>query len=119
MPKNKVQFQSGYSLVELFHHYGTEDQCKQALFKWRWPNGFICPECGDSHYCLLSTRKVYQCNKCHRQTSLIAGTIFEQTKLPLTTWFLAMHLITQSKVGISALSLMRQLGVSYNTACIV
>jgi hypothetical protein len=47
---------------------------------------------------------------------LISGTIFEQTKLPLTTWFLAIHLITQAKTGLSALALKRQLGVSYNTA---
>ena len=116
MCKNKVQFQAGYSLPDLFCDYGTEDQCEQALFKWRWPNGFICAECGCTHYCTLKTRKLYQCNGCHHQTSLISGTIFEQTKLPLTIWFLAMHLITQAKTGISALALMRQLGVSYNTA---
>ena len=116
MCKNKVQFQAGYSLPDLFCDYGTEDQCEQALFKWRWPNGFICAECGCTHYCTLKTRKLYQCNGCHHQTSLTSGTIFEQTKLPLTIWFLAMHLITQAKTGISALALMRQLGVSYNTA---
>jgi hypothetical protein len=47
---------------------------------------------------------------------LVSGTIFEQTKLPLTTWFLAAHLITPSKTGLSALALMRQIGVAYNTA---
>jgi hypothetical protein len=52
----------------------------------------------------------------YHQTSLVSGTIFEQTKLPLTTWFLAIHLITQAKTGLSALALMRQTGVSYNTA---
>jgi hypothetical protein len=61
-------------------------------------------------------RAVYQCNRCHHQHSLISGTIFSATKLPLTLWFLAIHLITQAKTGISALSLRRQLGVSYNTA---
>lgn len=116
MSKNKVQFQSGYSLIDLFQHYGTEKQCREALFNWRWPTGFICSECGDDNYCFLKTRKLYQCNKCHHQTSLISGTIFEQTKLPLTTWFLAIHLITQSKSGFSALALKREIGVSYNTA---
>jgi hypothetical protein len=61
-------------------------------------------------------RAVYQCTHCHHQHSLISGTIFSATKLPLTTWFLAIHLLTQAKTGISALSLCRQLGVSYNTA---
>ena len=59
---------------------------------------------------------LYQCNRCHHQTSLISGTIFEQTKVPLTRWFLAIHLITQSKTGLAALALKREIGVSYNTA---
>lgn len=116
MCKNKVQFQVGYSLIELFKNYGTENQCIEALFKWRWPTGFRCPQCGCDRYCVLKIRKLYQCNDCRHQTSLISGTIFEQTKLPLTTWFLAIHLITQSKTGLSALALKRQIGVSYNTA---
>ena len=114
--KNKVQFQKGYSLSEFMKHYGTEAQCRQALFQWRWPQGYVCPECGGASYCTLKTRAVYQCNHCHHQHSLISGTIFSATKLPLTLWFLAIHLITQAKTGISALSLRRQLGVSYNTA---
>ena len=111
-----MQFQRGYSLIDLFQHYGTESQCIQALLKWRWPNGFNCPKCSCNQYCYLQKRKLYQCNECHHQASLISGTIFAQTKLPLTTWFLAIHLITQSKTGLSALALKRQIGVSYNTA---
>ncbi len=116
MCKNKVQFQVGYSLIQLFKDYGTESQCHEALFKSRWPTGFHCPECGCHQYCFLKARKLYQCNKCHHQTSLASGTIFEQTKLPLTKWFLAIYLITQSKTGLSALALKRKIGVSYNTA---
>lgn len=116
MSKNKIQFQAGYSLFEFFQDYGTEVQCIEALYKWRWPSGFHCPACGCEHYCMIKTRQLYQCNACHHQTSLISGTIFEQTKLPLTTWFLAIHLITQSKTGMSALALKRHIGVSYNTA---
>ena len=116
MFKNKVQFQTGYSLIEFFQDYGTESQCTQALFKWRWPMGYKCTECGCDHYCFLKTRKLYQCNGCHHQISLISGTIFEQTKLLLTLWFLAIHLITQAKTGLSALALKREIGVSYNTA---
>jgi hypothetical protein len=61
-------------------------------------------------------RELHQCNACHTQTSLISGTIFASTKLPLTTWFRAMYHMTQSKQGISRVELMRRLGVSYNTA---
>lgn len=114
--KNKIQFQKGVSLAEFFKDYGTEIQCREALFQWRWPQGYICPHCGGQHYCELKSRALYQCNQCHHQHSLISGTIFSATKLPLTIWFLAIHLITQAKTGLSALSLHRQLGVSYNTA---
>jgi len=116
MSKNKVQFQSGYSLLTLFSEYGTENQCRLSLFKWKWPSGFVCPECGSTRFCVLKSRNVYQCNRCHHQTSLTSSTIFANTNLPLTKWFLAIHLITQSKTGISALALKRQIGVTYNTA---
>lgn len=116
MAKNKIQFQAGYSLFELIQDYGTEEQCHQALYKWRWPTGFVCPECGSKKHCILRTRRLYQCYQCHHQTSVTSQTIFEQTKLPLPQWFLAINLITQAKTGVSALSLKRQIGVSYNTA---
>lgn len=116
MSKNAIQFQSGFSLFEWFNDYGTEEQCAQALFQWKWPDGFVCPKCASKSFCTLKTRKVYQCNHCHHQTSLTSGTIFSSTKLPLTRWFLAIHLITQSKTGLSALALKRQIHVSYNTA---
>jgi transposase-like protein len=116
MSKNQIQHQSGYSLPDLFKQYGSDKQCVYALFQWKWPKGFSCPECSSQSYCALKSRKLYQCNRCHHQTSLTTNTIFEHTKLPLTLWFLSVHLITQSKTGISALSLKRQIGVSYNTA---
>jgi len=116
MAKNKVQFQTGYSLFEFIKDYGTEEQCHKALYKWRWPTGFVCPDCGSKKHCVLKTRRLYQCYQCHHQTSVTSQTIFEQTKLPLPQWFLSIHLITQAKTGISALSLKRQIGVSYNTA---
>ncbi len=114
--KNKVQFQKGYSFLEFMENYGTEEKCRQALFDWRWPEGYICPDCGGKSYCTLKSRSLYQCNHCHHQHSLTSGTIFASTKLPLRTWFLAIHLLTQAKTGLSALALRRQLGVSYNTA---
>ena len=63
-----------------------------------------------------SNRALYQCSGCRHQVSLTAGTILASTKLPLRTWFLVMYLVTQTKNGISALELSRQLAVSYNTA---
>lgn len=116
MAKNQVQFQKGLSLPQFLKQYGTESQCHDALFNWRWPNGFICPECGHVGYCEIAGRSVYQCHRCHRQTSVTSGTIFQYTKLPLTTWFLGMYLLTQTKNGVSALELKRQLGIGYKAA---
>jgi hypothetical protein len=116
MAKNKIQFQKGMSLPEFMNQYGAEEKCCAALFQLRWPKGFSCPVCGNAAYCEIRTRKVFQCHRCRHQTSLIAGTIFQSTHLPLTTWFLAMYLLTQNKNGVSALELSRQLGVSYNAA---
>ena len=118
MARNKVQFQKGLSEAGFTKLYGSEDKCRTALFAWRWPEGFVCPACGGMRYCEVAQegRKLYQCNACHTQTSLIAGTIFASTKLPLTVWFRGMYLITQSKQGISRLELSRRLGVRYSTA---
>jgi len=119
MAKNTVQFQQGYSLQEFISQYSSEEQCHHALFQWRWPDGFKCPKCGYAHYCSLKTRILLQCNRCRSQVSVTAGTIFDSTKLPLTTWFLAIYFITQSKISVSALSMKRTLGVSYNTALLI
>ena len=116
MARNRVQFQKGYSLVQFMDEYGTEEKCTEAVFRWRWPNGFVCPRCEHTGHWRHQSRALYQCRRCRHQVSLTAGTILASTKLPLRTWFLAMYLLTQTKNGISALELSRQLAVSYNTA---
>ncbi len=116
MKRNAVQFQKGLSLNEFLQTYGDEDKCFDALFRLRWPDGFVCPSCGHDKSCHLNTRKLRQCYRCKRQTSVTAGTIFESSKLPLTVWFQAIYLLTQSKKGVSAMHLHRQLGISYNAA---
>jgi len=105
-------------MPEFPKNYGTEAQCEQALEVVRWPAGFQCPRCtGEVHSVLRDgSRKVFQCSACRYQASLIAGTVFQGTKLPLTIWFLAIYLISQAKTGLSALALKRHLGVSYPTA---
>ena len=111
MARNPVQFQKGISLDEFFSLYGTEGQCFDAPYRWRWPNGFVCPHCGHDRCCQFDTRKLRQCNRCHRQTSITAGTIFEATKLALTVWLLAIYLVTQDKKGVSAMKLHRHPGI--------
>ena len=85
-----------------------------ASFQKGRTKGFRCPECGHAGYCELAGRGLYPCHRCQHQTSLISGTLFEYTKLPLTTWFLGIYILTQLKNGTSVLELKRQLGISYN-----
>ena len=96
--------------------FGTEEQCRTALVRLRWPDGFVCPCCGHREHCVLAGRGLYQCNRCKKQTSPTAGTIFHATKLPLTLWFAAIHLIVTAKNGISSMELGRRLGVKQPTA---
>ena len=116
MAKNKIQSQRSESLNDFRARYGLEKQCEDALFEWRWPAGFVCPECEHTGHFRLVNRAVFQCHRCHRQTSLTSGTLFAGSKLPLTVWFLALYLTTQAKNGILAMALSRQLGISYNSA---
>jgi transposase-like protein len=82
----------------------------------RWREGLTCPGCGGRSFCELKTRKLFQCNRCKRQVRLTAGTVFQDTKLPLTTWFAAIYHLTQSKGGVSSIELGRRLGVKQGTA---
>ena len=118
MAINKVQLQRGLPMLEFFDLYASQVQCEEVLRSWRWPQGFVCPACGGSQHSEFRrhSRLYFQCCACRHQCSLIAGTIFESSKLPLPTWFVAMHLITQSKNNVSALELKRHLGVSWPTA---
>src|SRR5687767_6288199 len=106
----------GLSEAEFQAAFGTEAQCRAVLERLRWPKGFLCPACGHAGRAWLGERQLYQCNRCKHQVSLTAGTIFHATKLPLTTWFLAIHLIVTAKNGISSVELGRRLGVKQTTA---
>jgi transposase-like protein len=116
--KYRIQFQNGLSLPEFINRFGTREQCEEYLYKAKWSQGFICKNCGSTHAISYNKVKhtVFQCSCCHTQTSLLVDTIFERTHLPLTTWFLAIYLISQAKTGISALDLHRKLGVNHKTA---
>lgn len=118
MAMNRIQFQRGMSMTAFLNAYGTEALCRTALEKTRWPDGFRCPRCGAARHSRHERggQLLLQCSACHHQASLIAGTVFEASKLPLTTWFLALFFLTQSKNNVSALSLGRHLGVCYRTA---
>jgi transposase-like protein len=102
--------------MELESRFSTEEACREYLFRLRWPDGFICPQCGKSEYWKIREIKL-RCAACRRLTSITAGTIFQDTHTPLTIWFRAIWWVTTQKNGASALSLQRILGLrSYETA---
>jgi len=104
-------------LPSFLERFGTDAQCRAYLVEARWPDGFRCAGCGHDRAWSHHRRLIEECRACGRQHSILAGTLFEQTKTGLARWFLAIYLVTSSKGGISALELQRQLGFgSYGTA---
>ena len=104
-------------LPSFLARFGTDAQCRAYLVEVRWPDGFRCADCGHDRAWSHHRRLIEECRACGKQHSILAGTIFEQTKTGLARWFLAIYLVTSSKGGISALELQRQLGFrNYGTA---
>ena len=102
---------------EMDERFRTDEACRDYIRRLRWPAGFICPLCGWSGEPWKTARGLLRCQGCQGQTSLTAGTIFEGTRKPLRTWFMAMWFVTSQKNGVSALGLQRVLGMgSYETA---
>jgi transposase-like protein len=97
--------------------FGDEVSCREYLCRIRWPSGFQCPRCGSATGAWVTARGYMHCRACASQTSITAGTVFEGTRKPMRTWFLAMWFLTSQKYGTSALGLKRVLGLaSYQTA---
>lgn len=116
--RHRIQFQKGLGLLDFQKQFGSEEQCRSALQSLRWPGGFVCPRCGSGRHWKLQ-RPLLRCAECLRDTSLTAGTLFHCTKLPLTTWFLAIYFLTQTKTGLSMPELKRHLQVNEKTACLI
>lgn len=101
---------------EFTHRFSTEKDCREYLYGLRFQNGFVCPKCGHTKAWPIGGT-LYECAECGRQTSVIAGTIFQDTRKPLREWFTAIWWITTQKNGASAQGLQQVLGLkSYKTA---
>lgn len=101
---------------EFVSSFSTEEQCRDYLVKLRWPDGFTCPKCNGSDYWPVGMT-LFQCKQCNHQASVIAGTIFQDTRTPLKRWFIAIWWVTTQKNGASAEGLKQVLGLkSYETA---
>src|SRR5215210_7151111 len=108
------------SLSVLDERFQDPIEAAKYLESVRWPAGPVCPHCGnpEKHYKLKDskTRRLWKCAKCRKQFSVMVGTIFEDSKIPLNKWLLAFNLLCSSKKGMSAHQLHRMLGVTYKSA---
>ncbi|EBB4596089.1 IS1595-like element ISRama1 family transposase, partial [Salmonella enterica] len=102
---------------EFLDRFGTEEACLSYLEGLRWPQGFVCPDCGVAAEPYRSSRTRLMCRSCAHQTTVTAGTIFDKTRTPLRVWLAGAWYLTNQKQGVSALGLQRVLGLgSYQTA---
>jgi transposase-like protein len=103
-------------LMSFTTRFADDEACAAYLMELRWPDGFVCPACGGGKGWATARGTIF-CAGCQRQTSLTAGTILHNTRVPLRGWLLAMWLVCTQKTGLSAAGLQRELGLgSYRTA---
>ena len=96
--------------------FGTDDQCREALVRLRWPSAVTCPECHSQKTSHVAARHIYDCDSCRYQFSVTAGTMLHDSRLPLRVWFYVTYLMTESKKGISANQIKRMFKINYKTA---
>lgn len=109
-----MQYKSLYQVMQAF---SDEETCIKHLESLRWPKGVICPMCGSTRKMYPVTRgNLYKCSDCRKSFSVRKGTIFEESRLPLSKWFAASWLITSNRKGISSCQLAREIGVTQKTA---
>ncbi|HEX2581562.1 MAG TPA: IS1595 family transposase [Dongiaceae bacterium] len=105
------------TILSFVKKYSTEAECIKALAYLKWPNGFVCKNCGHDHGWQLKSRPiVFECRQCNNQESVLVGTIFQKTRTPLTKWFYAAYMMINDKRGISATFLSKELKLRYETA---
>lgn len=97
------------TLPDLIRLYPTDDACREILTRLRWPEGVACPRCKTMDVWWVDSRKQFTCSECSYQFSVMSGTIFNDSHLPLPIWFMAVLLVCESKKGMSASQLKRTL----------
>jgi len=106
------------TLLEFEQRFASEEACREYLYNLRWPDGFRCPRCQHDK-AWLTKRTLYHCVHCGYETSLTAGTIFQDTRKPLRLWFRAIWYVVNQKNGVSAIGLQRVLEITrYDTVWI-
>src|SRR6266853_3055540 len=116
MKKKTKSIKAEMNLPKLFAQFGDDARCRAYLERLRWPNGVACPRCQSKEILEMPEREKYECNECSYQFTVTSGTIFHDTHLSLSKWFLTIYLMTESKKGMSALQIKRTLCIAYETA---
>ena len=102
---------------KLMDSFDTEAECRAYMEELRWPNGIECPRCkSKTTISRIKDRDQFDCDSCRYQFSVMSGTIFHDSHLPLPKWFIATFLLCEARKGMSANQMKRILGVSYKTA---
>lgn len=105
------------SLVEMMARFPDEQSCIDHLTEIRWRNGKFCPHCGGTEKVYtFKDNRTHKCGGCRQKFSIKVGTIFEDSKIPLRKWFMAIYLLTSHKKGISSVQLGKDIGVTQKTA---
>jgi len=108
----KSQMDMGKMMVE----FDTESECRTYMEELRWPDGIECPRCKGKTISRIKARDQFDCDSCRYQFSVMSGTIFHDSHLPLPKWFVATFLLCEARKGFSANQMKRTIGVSYKTA---
>jgi predicted RNA-binding Zn-ribbon protein involved in translation (DUF1610 family) len=104
-----------FSFDDFKRRYPDDESCRKRLVEIVWPDGFKCPKCGAAEYDYLQARKLYQCKKCRRQTSITAGIkMLHGSHLPLHKWFWAIFILS-TNFNTKSIELKRELDVPYQT----
>jgi transposase-like protein len=107
------------SLSDQMGAFSDEQSCIDHIQAIRWRNGEFCPRCGCKRVYHFSDRKTFKCGDCLQRFSIKAGTIFEDTKLPLRIWFMAIWMVINSSKGIASTALAKELNVTQKTAWLI
>jgi transposase-like protein len=103
-------------LLEIMKTFSTDERCRELLVRLRWPHGVECPRCKEKAVELETDKQLFYCKGCDYQFTVKAGTVFNDSHLPLEKWFAATFLLCESKKGMSACQIQRTLGMTYKTA---
>ncbi|MSQ24367.1 MAG: IS1595 family transposase [Chloroflexi bacterium] len=116
MAVNKPAVKHEMNIFRLMEDFDTDAECRAALEELRWPGGIECPRCESRKISRIAARNQFDCDSCRYQFSVLVGTVFQDSKLPLQKWFMATYLMCESRKGMSANQLKRTIDVSYKTA---